>query len=111
MPVFEGNMYKLKSLISILVKWALVIMLLTMTVVMFVQIIFRYFFEIPFVWSEELALVLMIWVTFLGSALLLESKEHISIDFMVELMPPAIQKGAVIITAFLMLIFNVTLTY
>ncbi|NYT36429.1 TRAP transporter small permease [Allopusillimonas soli] len=92
-------------------QWVLTAMLLLMTLVLFAQIIFRYFFEMPLVWSEEMALVLMIWVTFLGSALLLASHEHISIDFMVELMPPVWQRWLGILAAVLLAAFNIALTY
>lgn len=104
-------MRTLRLAISNLIKWVLVIMLLLMTLVLFAQIVFRYFFEMPLVWSEEMALVLMLWITFLGAALLLESKEHISIDFLVEMMSPSSQRMVAIAAAVLMLIFNLALTY
>lgn len=104
-------MRALRLAISNIVKWLLVVMLLVMTLVLFAQIVFRYFFEMPLVWSEEMALVLMLWITFLGAALLLESKEHISIDFLVEMMSPTSQRALVILAAVLLLVFNVALTY
>lgn len=104
-------MRALRLAVSGLVKWVLVFMLLAMALVLFAQIVFRYFFEMPLVWSEEMALVFMLWITFLGAALLLDSKEHISIDFLVEMMPQALQRGVAIFSAVLMLGFNVALTY
>ncbi|QAA94763.1 hypothetical protein CKA81_13590 [Pollutimonas thiosulfatoxidans] len=105
------SMRALRLAMSNLVKWTLVVMLLAMTTVLFAQIVFRYFFELPLVWSEEMALVLMLWITFLGAALLLETKEHISIDFLVEMMPAASQRILAILAAILLLIFNIALTY
>jgi TRAP-type C4-dicarboxylate transport system permease small subunit len=104
-------MRALRRLVSYLVKWLLVFMLLLMTLVLFAQIVFRYFFQMPLVWSEEMALVLMLWITFLGAALLLESKEHISIDFLVERMSPSLQRALAVVAALLMLVFNIALTY
>lgn len=104
-------MRALRLALSGLVKWLLVAMLIAMTVVLFAQIVFRYFFEMPLVWSEEMALVLMLWITFLGAALLLESKEHISIDFLVYMMPESPRQVIEIVGAVLMLIFNIALTY
>lgn len=104
-------MRALRLAVSSLIKWILVVMLLAMTLVLFAQIVFRYFFEMPLVWSEEMALVLMLWITFLGAALLLESKEHISIDFLVEMMSPGAQRLMAIVATVLLLIFNVALTY
>jgi len=97
--------------VSSLIKWILVVMLLVMTLVPFAQIVFRYFFEMPLVWSEEMALVLMLWITFLGAALLQANSEHISIDFLVHLMPGTPQRAVEIDAAVLMLAFNCALTY
>lgn len=104
-------MRMLKTLLFGLTRWLLVGMVIAMTLVLLAQIIFRYFLQQPLIWSEELALVLMIWVTFLGSALLLATHEHISIDFMVELMPTGWQRFTAVVVAVLMLLFNIGLTY
>jgi len=104
-------MQRLKDGLFWLVRWMVTLMLLIMTSVLFAQIVFRYFFQHPLVWSEELALVLMIWLTYLGSALLLATHEHISIDFLVELMPKAGQRWLAVVVAVLMIIFNIALTY
>lgn len=104
-------MHALRIALSTVTKWVVVTMLLVMIAVLFAQIVCRYFFEAPLVWSEELAMILMLWVTYLGAALLLESREHISIDYLVELMPIGLQHIVGILAAMLMLIFNLALTY
>lgn len=104
-------MHTFKTLLMNVTRWLLVAMVLLMTLVLFAQIIFRYFMQQPLIWSEELALVLMIWITFLGSALLLATNEHISIDFMVELMPPVWQRLTAVVVAVLLLLFNLALAY
>lgn len=104
-------MRMLKTLLFTITRWSLVAMVSLMTLVLFAQIIFRYFLQQPLIWSEELALVLMIWMTFIGSALLLATNQHISIDFMVELMPPVWQRLTAILVAILMLLFNLGLAY
>ncbi|WP_244423577.1 TRAP transporter small permease [Nitratireductor pacificus] len=86
-------------------------MLLAMTGVMFAQIIWRYLLQSPLVWSEELALLLMVWMTFLGSALMLERKEHVAIDLLVEWLPPALNRATQIVGALVVLAFNLALTY
>jgi len=104
-------MRALRKAVLLLIRWLLVVMLLAMTAVLLAQIVCRYFFQMPLVWSEEMALVLMLWITFLGAALLLESREHISIDFLVHLMPDAPRRLIERLAALLMLAFNSGLTY
>ncbi|MFD1040473.1 TRAP transporter small permease [Virgibacillus byunsanensis] len=77
-------MSKVNKIILNIIKWIIAIMFILLTLVIFVQIISRYFFEFPLAWSEELALTLMVWITFLGSAVVLETHDHITIDFLVE---------------------------
>ncbi|MCZ4289925.1 TRAP transporter small permease [Hoeflea alexandrii] len=101
----------IKKTIIKLAEWMLMLMLLAMTGVMFGQIIWRYLLEAPLVWSEELALLLMVWMTFLGSALMLERKEHVAIDVFVDLLPDGLKRLMQILGAIVILIFNCALTY
>lgn len=52
-----------------------------MFLVVLLQIGGRYLMKNPFIWTEELARSLYVWLIFLGSATLLKEYEHISIDF------------------------------
>lgn len=104
-------MRPLRDALVAAIRWLLVAMLLAMTVVLFLQIICRYFFQVPLVWSEEMALVLMLWITFLGSALLQASNEHIGIDFLVRLLPHVTRRALEIVAGLLMFAFNCALAY
>jgi len=44
------------------------------------QIISRYLMYRPFIWTEELARCLYIWLIFFGSAALIKNYEHITVD-------------------------------
>lgn len=99
-------MEKLKVLVSSLLKWILTFMLLALSLVTFAQIISRYFFKFPLVWAEEFALLMMVWITFLGSALILEKLEHISIDFLVDRFNERVQSVVFIIGYSFVLVLN-----
>jgi len=47
----------------------------------FIQVIFRYFLELPLGWSEEIVRYLFVIVTFLGGTVATREREHIEIDF------------------------------
>ncbi|HHT80448.1 MAG TPA: TRAP transporter small permease [Spirochaetales bacterium] len=53
-----------------------------MFLVVLLQIVGRYVMRNPFIWTEELARSLYVWLIFMGSSTLLKSYEHISIDFL-----------------------------
>lgn len=63
-------------------------LLVILVMVMVAQVIFRYVFNSSLTWSEEVAVFLLIWVVFLGSAILVRRWEHVQIPTLVELCPP-----------------------
>lgn len=65
----------------------LAIILGVIVIVMFAQVIFRYAFNNSLTWSEEIVRFLFIWLTFLGSSILIKDKWHIGVDFFVDLFP------------------------
>lgn len=57
--------------------------------VVFASVIFRYFLHLPFDWAEEVASGLMTTMVFLGAATALGRSQHVGIDVLVVLLPPA----------------------
>lgn len=100
-----------RQVFSRLLQWVLTGMLLVMALVTFAQIISRYLLKYPLVWSEELSLLLMVWITFLGSVLVLERHEHIGIDLLVEKVPQTAKRAVQIVGFGLVFLFNCVLTY
>lgn len=64
------------------------ILLTVMTVVVFLQVIFRYVLRSSLPWSEELSRDCLIFVTFIGVSAGLKAGTHTSIDFLVTVLPP-----------------------
>lgn len=56
------------------------------------QVFARYVLGAPTIWSEELARFLLVWVTMLGSAYVLEHGGHISVTVLVDLLPLPLQR-------------------
>ena len=77
--------------------WLLGIMLVAITLILFVNAIARYFAGIAIVGGEELARCLMVWMTFLGSYLLVRTQAHISIDIVALALKPAHRKILLIV--------------
>jgi TRAP-type C4-dicarboxylate transport system permease small subunit len=104
-------MLTLKSIVVQILRWCLTIMILGMTLLILGQIFWRYVIEAPFVWSEELSLLLMTWITFLGSPLLLMRQEHLGIEVFVEKLPESAARLCLLAGQTLILIFCLFLTY
>ena len=55
-------------------------MLAVMFAAFIIQIVFRYFFNLPVGWTSELTVVMWLWLVLWGSAFVLEEKEEIRFD-------------------------------
>lgn len=73
------------------------LLLLAMLSAIGVQVVARFVIGAPTVWAEELARFLLVAITMIGSAALIEKNRHISIDVVVDALP----KGARIAVAWL----------
>ncbi|NEU32631.1 TRAP transporter small permease [bacterium LRH843] len=90
-------------------KYTVVISLFVMTIVTFSQIVLRYVFKAPTIWSEEVARYLYIWLVLLASAVAVRSNRHIRIDFLVNKFKPKTKFVIETIGLVLILIFLVVL--
>jgi TRAP-type C4-dicarboxylate transport system permease small subunit len=58
----------------------LIAIVAVMTVVVFLQVLFRYVFAQSLQWSDELARYLFVWLSIFGAALALQKKGHFGLD-------------------------------
>ena len=66
-------------------------LLLGITVLIFVQVIFRYALQNSISWSEELTRYMMIWAVFLAAGYVLNKGAHANIDMLVNMFPPRVK--------------------
>lgn len=63
------------------------LMLALMTVLVILQVFWRYVLKMPFPQSQELAIYAMVYVVMFGSTIAVYKKTHIAVNFIVERMP------------------------
>lgn len=91
---------------------ALVILLMaTMTVLVFTNVVARYGFGRSFGWAEELSRFAMIWVTFLGAGLALRYGQLVSVDLIQTLVSPTARRVLRWLAALLILLFLAALLW
>lgn len=84
--------YEVDKIINKILQAAVVIMLSVMSIVVFAQVVFRIVhMSIP--WSEELSKYLLIWSTFLGSALCIRRNSLVGLEFFLNSMSKKIRKS------------------
>ena len=86
-------------------RWALILMLAVMSVIIFTNVVLRYTTSQSIEWAEEVARHMMIWLTFIGCGPVLRYGGHIAIDNLQDSMPSKAAQAlrvliAVLVTAF-----------
>lgn len=96
---------KFVGAVNALGKWICVASLSVMTLMIVLQVLFRYVIQSSLSFSEELARYMFIWSAFVGSALALKNRSHVSIEIIVANLPRAIKKRAIVVSNALSFIF------
>lgn len=77
-------------------RWALILLLASMSVIIFVNVGMRYLTSNSLEWAEEVSRHMMIWLTFLGAGPVLRYGGHIAVENLQDALPP---KGAIAVRA------------
>jgi TRAP-type C4-dicarboxylate transport system permease small subunit len=68
-----------------------VAILSVLVVLISLQVFLRYLFNNPFTWAEELAALLLIYLSFVTGDVVYKKQAHISIDYVVGFFPPRLR--------------------
>lgn len=85
-------------------------------VILFAQVITRYFLHSPIMWTDEIGRYLFIWIVYLGSASAFIRRKHLQVDIITQYMPEKIKYNLnlvfqIVIILFLFLVFIFGLQY
>lgn len=86
-------------------RWALIFLLATMSVIIFVNVVMRYATDASLEWAEEVARYLMIWLTFLGAGPVLRYGGHIAVENLQDALPGKVAVAVRVLVAALLLVF------
>ena len=65
--------------------------ILAISVIIFLNVVFRYVFHISFSWAEEGSLYILIWITFVGMSYCVNTGAHVTMDVFFRVLPAKIQ--------------------
>jgi TRAP-type C4-dicarboxylate transport system permease small subunit len=75
-----------------------------------IQIVFRYFLNLPTGWSTETVVVCWLWLVLLGTALALKEKDEIRFDILTSVMGPRARRAmAVVVSVATVALFGLSL--
>ena len=87
-----------------IIRYLVLVLLSLMVIIVFANVVSRYYLHISLAWSEEIARFMLVWLVFLGSFLAYIHDEHLGLDILVKKFPPLLRK-IVAIGANLLVIF------
>jgi TRAP-type C4-dicarboxylate transport system permease small subunit len=86
-------------------RWAVIGILASMAIMVFANVALRFLTDHSILWVEEVSRYLMIWLTFLGSGIVLRYGAHIGVDTLQERFPRQAPVLRAIIFALLLMFF------
>ncbi len=79
-------------------------LLASMVIIVFANVVARYYLSASLAWSEELARFMLIWLVFLGAVLAYVHNEHLGLDILVTHVPRRAAQAITLLADILVLI-------
>jgi TRAP-type C4-dicarboxylate transport system permease small subunit len=95
---------RLRAAYATLLEWVVGLLMVALAVEVTLGVVFRSLGQ-ALVWYDEVASVLLAWLTFYGSALASVKRAHISCPELVELLPPAAKRALNVVAQLLVIVF------
>lgn len=80
-------MKKILNLTDSIIYHVLAILMIALVSILFLNVISRFVFHLPINWTEEVSLVLIVWIVFIGVIVLQRDEKHLKVDFVYDLFP------------------------
>ena len=68
-----------------------------MSILVFLQVVFRYLLDAPLDWSEEMASFAFVWMALLGASVGLKNDEHPRLDIFYQIFPDWVKKLSLLV--------------
>jgi TRAP-type C4-dicarboxylate transport system permease small subunit len=83
---------KIFNIINKTFEFMLVTIVVLQAVLLMASVLFRYLFNSPIIWGDEIVRYSLIWMTFVGAAMATKEKQHIQVDVIDMVLPKLGQK-------------------
>ncbi len=88
-----------------------ILTILAVVVIIFGEVVARYIFNHSFSWSEEVGRVLIVWITFGGSAYAFRMGAHIGVTYFYDKLKGNAKKYAYVLIQLVSIVFFIVLAY
>jgi TRAP-type C4-dicarboxylate transport system permease small subunit len=92
-------------------KYALTLLSVVLTVSVFLQVLIRFVFKYPLPWTEEIARIAFVYCIFVGATIAVRENSHLSVDFLLVILPKRVARAAVFLGMLLVGVFLISVTW
>ncbi len=85
-------MSHLNRIVSCTIEWVIGFSTGAIVLILLIGVILRYLFNAPLFWAEEVVVLALIWITFLGGILLVRDDKNVAITVVTDQLPPPLAR-------------------
>lgn len=104
LDTLSNTLFKMEKLIAILLMSVILLSIV-------LGVVFRYFFNSPLTWTDELAIYMLIWLTFVGGSMSVKNGKAASLDLVFEKVNVIWQRIFLIVGYAFVILFSTVVTY
>ena len=75
-----------------LLRWYVILLMAALVVLTFVQVVARYVMDAPFTSTDQLARIVLVWSTFIGTVVAIDQNKTVRIETIEQLLPNGIRR-------------------
>lgn len=88
------------AIIDAIVDWISNAVIVALIIIAALQIISRYIFNHAFSWTEEVSLMLFLWLAYFGMVMAMRKEAHLRVDAFVQALPEKVQRWLHVVILF-----------
>ncbi len=85
------------SALQKVIRVCLCTLLMCMAIIVFANVISRYYLQAALAWSEEVTRFMLIWMVFMGAVLAYVNDEHLGLDILIKALPRRLQSAVAVV--------------
>jgi TRAP-type C4-dicarboxylate transport system permease small subunit len=107
----KNGKFDLKTFLNNVELYMSTILFISLTILLFSNVVSRYVFSRSFAWIEEVATIAFVWMIWFAMSAAVTKRKHLRIDFILEIVPFNVKRIMLIISNIIFAGFNVYLLY
>lgn len=107
----EKKKFDWKKFVVNIDQYISAILFIVIMVLLFMQVVSRYVFRHSFTWTEELSVILFVWMTYAGVSSAITYRKNLRIDALLNAVPFKAKKVMLIISDVVCIVFDIYLIF